>query len=279
MPIPSIEEMLKSSVGRNTLMRAPLAMLSRGKQLRGRDRSSRRRARAGLASATARARPNLTFAWCLGQRRRGELGHRDCPAARKRCRCSRCPDPHSKDLLDPGGDLCRPERKYCKVELLRDFAEGRLAPRNSAQVGTASSGGICVLVGRAPAALALGMDEQFEGGCLCGAVRFVATGQPKCGERCHCQSGPRHGGAPVSVFAAYERSAYVVTKGEIAKFNSSPGTRRGFCAKCGSTLTCESERRPETHFHIGAFDQADRLQPTRHIFTEERLPWLHLGAS
>jgi hypothetical protein len=75
---------------------------------------------------------------------------------------------------------------------------------------------------------------------------------------------------------AFKRTAYVVTKGEITKFNSSPGRLRGFCSKCGSTLTCEGERSPETHFHVGAFDQAARLQPTRHIFPEERLPWLHL---
>jgi hypothetical protein len=122
------------------------------------------------------------------------------------------------------------------------------------------------------------MTDQFEGGCLCGAVRFVATGQPKWVSWCHCQSCRKHSGAPVSVFAAFERSAYTVTKGEITKFNSSPGTRRGFCAKCGSTLTCESERRPtETHFHIGAFVEAAQLQQTRHIFPEERLPWLQLG--
>ncbi|HVC57051.1 MAG TPA: GFA family protein, partial [Stellaceae bacterium] len=55
-------------------------------------------------------------------------------------------------------------------------------------------------------------------------------------------------------------------------------TRRGFCARCGSTLTCESVRQPgETHFHIGAFDEPARLAPTRHIFPEEQLPWLHLG--
>jgi hypothetical protein len=68
-----------------------------------------------------------------------------------------------------------------------------------------------------------------------------------------------------------------VTKGEITKFSSSPGVQRGFCARCGSTLTCESERLPaKTHFHVGASDQAERLQPMRHIFPEERLPWLHL---
>jgi hypothetical protein len=55
-------------------------------------------------------------------------------------------------------------------------------------------------------------------------------------------------------------------------------TQQGFCAQCGSRLTRESERLPtETHFHVGTFDQAERFQPVRHIFPEERLPWLHLG--
>jgi hypothetical protein len=113
------------------------------------------------------------------------------------------------------------------------------------------------------------MSDRFEGGCICGAVRFVATGPPKWVSWCHCESCRRHSGAPVSVFVAFERSAYTVTKGEITKFNSSPRTRRGFCAQCGSTLTCESERLPtETHFHVGAFDQAAEFKPTR-----PKCPW------
>jgi hypothetical protein len=46
----------------------------------------------------------------------------------------------------------------------------------------------------------------------------------------------------VSVFAAFERAAYTVTKGKIINFRSSPRTQRGFRARCGSTLTCESDR-------------------------------------
>ena len=118
---------------------------------------------------------------------------------------------------------------------------------------------------------------KFEGGCLCGAIRFIATGKPKGIYWCHCQSCRKHSGAPASVFVAFEQVAYTITKGEISKFDSTPGkTRRGFCARCGSTLTCEGVRLPtETHFYVGAFDRAAELQPTRHVFPEERLPWVH----
>ena len=117
------------------------------------------------------------------------------------------------------------------------------------------------------------MTDPFESGCLCGAVRFVAVGQLKWVAWRHCQSCRKHSGAPVSAFVAFERAAYTVVKGEITKVNSSLGTRRGFCAQCGSTLTCESERLPtETHFHVGAFDQAAQFQPPRHISPEGRLP-------
>jgi hypothetical protein len=120
--------------------------------------------------------------------------------------------------------------------------------------------------------------ERFEGGCLCGAVRFVAMGESTGVVWCHCYSCRRHSGAPVSVFVAFERTAYTVTKGEITKFDSTPGrTTRGFCTMCGSTLTCETVSLPTlTDFHVGAFDHPEVFRPTRQIFPEERLPWLHI---
>jgi hypothetical protein len=121
------------------------------------------------------------------------------------------------------------------------------------------------------------VNSQIEGRCLCGAVRFIARGEPTEVSWCHCQSCRRHTGAPASAFVAFRRDAYAVTEGEITKFNSSPGRLRGFCARCGSTMTCEGEALPEIQFHIGTFthEDASRLRPTKQFFAEERLPWVH----
>ena len=80
------------------------------------------------------------------------------------------------------------------------------------------------------------------------------------------------------MFVGFEHSAYVVTSGEISKFASSPVTVRGFCKRCSSTLTCEVAALPtEAHFHVGAFYYPALLQPTKHFFQNEQLPWLHLS--
>jgi hypothetical protein len=66
---------------------------------------------------------------------------------------------------------------------------------------------------------------------------------------------------------------------EVRVARSTPGrTRRGFCGRCGSTLTCESAGLPtETHFYVGAFDRAAELQPKRHVFPQEHLPWFPIA--
>ena len=119
--------------------------------------------------------------------------------------------------------------------------------------------------------------EIWEGGCLCGTVRFRAKGSPKWVIWCHCQSCRKHSGAPVAAFAAFDESMVEMTNGQITKFASSPGILRGFCATCGSTLTCQGDKMPvELHFHIGAFDEPAKLPPTSAYYVEERLPWVHL---
>jgi hypothetical protein len=120
------------------------------------------------------------------------------------------------------------------------------------------------------------VSNQVEGRCLCGAVRFFARGEPAELSWRHCQSCRRHTGAPASAFVAFKRDAYVVTEGEITKFNSSPGRLRGFCARCGSTMKCEGKGLPEIQFHRHVYLRR-RLsaQTAKQFFPEERLPWVH----
>jgi hypothetical protein len=121
------------------------------------------------------------------------------------------------------------------------------------------------------------MSEIYSGQCLCGDVRFEARGKPKWVRWCHCESCRRHSGAPASVFVAFENGDVKVIHGAIARYKSSPGTERGFCARCGSTLTCANQRLPtETHYYIGAFERAAELKPSGEFYGAERLPWLVL---
>ena len=117
----------------------------------------------------------------------------------------------------------------------------------------------------------------YQGGCLCGAVRYRAVGEPKWVAYCHCQSCRRATGAPVSAYAGFERDHFRFEGRAPVRFQSSPGVTRCFCAACGSPLTYEGERWPtEVHIHLGTLDQPERLEPRAHAFKEERIAWLRL---
>ena len=118
------------------------------------------------------------------------------------------------------------------------------------------------------------MNEVYYGRCLCGAVRFEAKGRPRWVRCCPCESCRRHSGTPSNVFLSFENSAVTVTEGTITKFSSSLGVRRGFCARCGSTLTCASGRLPtEAPYCVGAFEREAELDPEGEFFAGERLAW------
>tara|TARA_B100000315_G_C14332716_1_gene476000 strand:+ start:291 stop:695 length:405 start_codon:yes stop_codon:yes gene_type:complete len=121
-------------------------------------------------------------------------------------------------------------------------------------------------------------ETVHQGRCLCGAVRFTATGQPLSVVHCHCQSCRGQTSAPVATFAIYPRQRFAITEGTAKAYASSPGVKRSFCAACGAPLTYESEKRAEqVDVLIGAFDEPGAFTPEEHVYYAEKVSWLEIA--
>ena len=109
-------------------------------------------------------------------------------------------------------------------------------------------------------------SAQVTGGCLCGAVRVTATGQPYRVGLCHCLDCRKHHGALFHASAIFPEAAVTVT-GETHQFRG-----RHFCPICGSPVFGRSG--DEVEVNLGALDAPDQFRPTYELWTTRRESWL-----
>jgi hypothetical protein len=118
------------------------------------------------------------------------------------------------------------------------------------------------------------------GGCMCGAVRYEARGEPFSVAHCHCHSCRKHTGAPVVTLAGYLKEQVSFSGTERSFYESSPGALRSCCRQCGSPLTWEGDGGdlgPIIELHLSTFDEPEGVVPTAHAFYPERLPWFDIA--
>jgi catechol 2,3-dioxygenase-like lactoylglutathione lyase family enzyme len=114
----------------------------------------------------------------------------------------------------------------------------------------------------------------FEGGCLCGAVRYRATGPARFATLCHCTSCRRAAGAPAVAWVSFAAEAFAFTRGAPVRFRSSPPVVRAFCGGCGTPLTYEHAAFAGlVDVTTASLDEPERCAPRDHTWTSERLPW------
>ncbi|MBM3601986.1 MAG: GFA family protein [Alphaproteobacteria bacterium] len=118
----------------------------------------------------------------------------------------------------------------------------------------------------------------FEGGCLCGAIRYRATGEPSVVCHCHCTMCRRAGGAPVVSWATFAMSDFTILKGEPRRYASSARATRQFCPRCGAQLTFQYNDRAKDEIDItlATFDAPASLPVREHVWASTRLPWVHV---
>ncbi len=108
--------------------------------------------------------------------------------------------------------------------------------------------------------------ERVTGGCLCGAVRVEAVGEPHRVGLCHCLDCRKHSGALFFAAAMFPAAAVTVT-GQTRSYKG-----RHFCPRCGSSVFAVSG--DEVELHLGALDQPDQFVPTYECWTVRREAWL-----
>ncbi len=116
---------------------------------------------------------------------------------------------------------------------------------------------------------------EWTGGCLCGAIRYRASEDPEWIGACHCGQCRKHSGAPYAVAVLFPRGAFEWTTDEPARYASSETVRRGFCPRCGSSLTWEATRGGFMVL-MGSLDYPERLRPDSHSFVTSKLPWVEI---
>jgi hypothetical protein len=115
------------------------------------------------------------------------------------------------------------------------------------------------------------MSATHEGGCACGAVRFVATGEPARAGLCHCLTCQKAHGAAYCPFVIFQISQ-VALFGTTAGWQSSADYRRLFCSACGSRVA--SLTADEIELPVGSFDEPSAFPPQYESWTIRRLPWV-----
>ena len=119
----------------------------------------------------------------------------------------------------------------------------------------------------------------MQGICLCGDVVWEVEGPGELVHHCHCGMCRKVHGTPYATAGGFPEASFRFVRGKegLRHYESSRGNRRGFCGRCGSTLTYQGDRWPgEVHLHVGAFDDPGTLAPTGHAFADERVSWLKL---
>jgi hypothetical protein len=119
---------------------------------------------------------------------------------------------------------------------------------------------------------------RYEGSCLCGAITWRAEEPFLDMLHCHCVDCRKtHGAAfATSIGVARDRFAILSGAGHMKSFTAPSGTRRSFCARCGTKVTIENDAWDATYVPASTFDTPPPHRPQMHMYVASRAPWFEI---
>ncbi|RUX42484.1 MAG: GFA family protein [Mesorhizobium sp.] len=114
------------------------------------------------------------------------------------------------------------------------------------------------------------MDDNHNGACLCGAVRFRTRGALRGVVYCHCSQCRRQNGHFVAATSAKDADIDIEGAEALTWYGASDVARRGFCRICGSLLFWKHNELDQISIMAGAFDRPSGLAGESHIFVGDK---------
>jgi hypothetical protein len=117
----------------------------------------------------------------------------------------------------------------------------------------------------------------YTGGCLCGAVRYEAEGEPTLSGHCYCADCRKASGSGFIPFMGFPSSA-VRFSGQPRQFTSKAANGgdavRNFCPVCGGLVFGGEVGKDDSHtIYAGSLDDPSSFRPRIAIFTRNRPAW------
>ena len=115
------------------------------------------------------------------------------------------------------------------------------------------------------------------GGCLCGAVRYEAEGEPLSAGYCYCADCRKASGSGFIPFMLFPSSA-VRLSGAVRQTTSRAANGgdavRSFCASCGGLVFGGTVGKDDAHtIYAGSLDDPSTFRPKVAIFARDRPAW------
>jgi len=117
---------------------------------------------------------------------------------------------------------------------------------------------------------------SYEGGCLCGDIRYTARAAPVFPHMCSCKMCQRWSGAPSVAWVEFALDQFEWTgpAGAPQLNQTSERTQRGHCPKCGSSLCAIDAGYDNISITITSLDRPNRVIPDeRHSYKSSRPRW------
>jgi hypothetical protein len=111
----------------------------------------------------------------------------------------------------------------------------------------------------------------FDGGCLCGRVRYRLSGPLSDVVSCHCRQCRRTSGH-YAAMTSVPMARFELTHDDdgLAWYRSSDHARRGFCRHCGSNLFWKPDGEDRIAVAGGSVDGPLGVETALHIFCAEK---------